>query len=295
MKTRTALVVKVAVLIAAVVPTFASEAPEILGIFGWEDVTDETYLAAWIPIEEGAVVTGLRWFGGDTAVALPEIRAEGGLLSWPSSTSESALVATNVSGAALTWNEVEFSPAVTSDCGGLYLYLRLPPAGDGVFEIGYHAGTGTWTSWIANDGEHWNPMDGSLKMAAEPVLSMDKGNREALVLHMPSAGDLVSQPDGAEDVPSSEATFVLRTVPNPFNPSTRIEFATTKSGPVRLDVYDVRGRRVAELARRTMRPGTHSVIWDGQSLNGATCASGVYFVRLETEDGTSSKSVVLLK
>jgi Secretion system C-terminal sorting domain len=63
--------------------------------------------------------------------------------------------------------------------------------------------------------------------------------------------------------------------PNPFNPSTQINFALPETGNLSLIVYDVLGRQVATLARDLYTAGKHSVKWDG-----ASSASGIYYARL---------------
>jgi hypothetical protein len=68
--------------------------------------------------------------------------------------------------------------------------------------------------------------------------------------------------------------------PNPFNPSTLIRFDLPEPGTVSLDLYDLLGRRVGELARGYYAPGYHSAAWN---VSG-DIASGVYFARLTVTD-----------
>jgi hypothetical protein len=63
--------------------------------------------------------------------------------------------------------------------------------------------------------------------------------------------------------------------PNPFNPTTRINFALPTPGAVSLVVYDVLGREIATLASGTHDVGYYTATWDGTSK-----ASGMYYVRL---------------
>jgi hypothetical protein len=67
--------------------------------------------------------------------------------------------------------------------------------------------------------------------------------------------------------------------PNPFNPSTQIRFQLPEGNNVMLTVFDVLGRKVAELINGYLEPGYHSVTWDATSF-----ASGVYFARLTVSD-----------
>jgi hypothetical protein len=78
--------------------------------------------------------------------------------------------------------------------------------------------------------------------------------------------------------------------PNPFNPETTIEFDILKAGHVALEIYNLRGQKVASLVEENMSPGTYKAVFDGSGL-----ASGVYFYKLKTESFTSVKKMTLLK
>ncbi len=78
--------------------------------------------------------------------------------------------------------------------------------------------------------------------------------------------------------------------PNPFNPSTNIVFNLPKAMKVRLLIYNVLGRVVAELSDARMSAGRHEFVW-----HAANTASGVYFYRLVTPNGSVTKKMLLLK
>ena len=83
--------------------------------------------------------------------------------------------------------------------------------------------------------------------------------------------------------------------PNPFNQSTRIEFALATSAFVVLDIYDVLGRRVRTLVSQPLSPGYKSVLWDGTDDEGNDVTSGVYFYKLKADASVHSKKMLLLK
>jgi flagellar hook assembly protein FlgD len=68
--------------------------------------------------------------------------------------------------------------------------------------------------------------------------------------------------------------------PNPFNPTTTIGFTVPAAAPVRLQVFDLRGRLVATLVDEELRAGQHEVIWTGSDASGREVPSGVYLSRL---------------
>ncbi len=78
--------------------------------------------------------------------------------------------------------------------------------------------------------------------------------------------------------------------PNPFNPSTTIRFAMPSPGFVVLKVFDVLGREVTTLVKDRVAAGEYSVTW-----NAASCASGVYFYKLQTANAVLVKKMILLR
>jgi len=92
----------------------------------------------------------------------------------------------------------------------------------------------------------------------------------------------------AEVIP--ENTVLGTATPNPFNPTTRINFSLAESGPVDLSIYDVRGRLVTRLVDEVRAAGDYSVTW-----NAAGIASGIYFYRLTAGSFNETRKLVLLK
>lgn len=84
-------------------------------------------------------------------------------------------------------------------------------------------------------------------------------------------------------------------VPNPFNPSTRIDFDLTRRDAVDITVYDIAGRRMATLLQGTLESGPHTVAWDGKNASGAAAPAGIYRYVLTTSAGRLSRSMALVK
>ena len=83
---------------------------------------------------------------------------------------------------------------------------------------------------------------------------------------------------------------ILRNYPNPFNPTTTIQYALTERAPVRLRVYDILGREVAQLVHGSQAAGVHQVPFDGSNLG-----SGMYMYRLEIADEVFTGRMHLIK
>ena len=95
------------------------------------------------------------------------------------------------------------------------------------------------------------------------------------------------------------ATATVEAVrPNPFNPRTEILYQVSprgSDGPVRLEIFDMAGRRVAGVFEGRTTPGDHTIAWTGLSDLGKPVESGVYFARLTTVEGIQGSKLVLLK
>ncbi len=83
---------------------------------------------------------------------------------------------------------------------------------------------------------------------------------------------------------------LLNVYPNPFNPTTRIEFSLKQPSAVDVEVFDIRGRRVHALGRRDYAAGVHQV-----ELNAAEFSSGIYTVVVSTNQWRAGRKVTLLR
>ncbi len=87
-----------------------------------------------------------------------------------------------------------------------------------------------------------------------------------------------------------EDFILMQNYPNPFNASTRIAYYLPNPGQVRLSIYDLLGRNVANLVNEIKTAGLHSINWNPHSLS-----SGFYYYRLEADGQPMVKMALLLK
>ncbi len=99
----------------------------------------------------------------------------------------------------------------------------------------------------------------------------------------------------SEDVSAPEKFELKQNFPNPFNPSTEINFTLESNQPVTLKIYDIKGELIRTLINETMSAGSHSVKWDGTNDKGFRQATGVYFYELRSEAKFNVKKMLLLK
>jgi parallel beta-helix repeat protein len=117
-----------------------------------------------------------------------------------------------------------------------------------------------------------------------------------------NSGDSFSRIDGllrknfgvmsrqSKEVEIPKQYSLYQNYPNPFNPMTTIRFDLPKDGSVKLEVYDILGRKITTLINEYRSAGSYE-----QSFNASLLASGVYIYKLQAGDYVSSKKMMLLK
>lgn len=83
--------------------------------------------------------------------------------------------------------------------------------------------------------------------------------------------------------------------PNPFNPETTVEYDLPRSGEVSMEIFNIRGQKVAVLQQGHVSAGHHLVSWNGVDQQGVQVASGIYFYRLRAGDYVETRRMTLLK
>lgn len=88
----------------------------------------------------------------------------------------------------------------------------------------------------------------------------------------------------------SKQARLFQNYPNPFNPLTNIQFFLPKAGPVKIEAFDLTGKKVATILNSNRAAGAHSVEFDGSNL-----AGGIYFYRLQVGQFVDVKKMILMK
>lgn len=112
------------------------------------------------------------------------------------------------------------------------------------------------------------------------------------------ASTVIYDPTDVED--GDETTLpdnyrLAQNYPNPFNPSTVLEYSLPLRSQVRLEIFDILGRRVRLLVDNWQPAGEYSISWNGRSESGERVTSGVYFYRMTAGNYSSRRKMILLK
>lgn len=111
---------------------------------------------------------------------------------------------------------------------------------------------------------------------------------------------LNGSPVGIEDEPPFSATLpnkfsMQQNFPNPFNPSTTIQYTLAEAGQATLLIYDIRGNLVKTLVAESESAGSHTRLWNGMNDSGQPVSTGLYLAQLHSGASTQTIKMLMIK
>lgn len=138
----------------------------------------------------------------------------------------------------------------------------------------------------SDDSDSWIDVSGDVDTVAN-ALMLDGLSR----LTQFTAGAPANGAVDVADMPRLPTMFALHgNYPNPFNPSTTIRYELPQATNVRLEVFDVLGRRVATVVDTHQPAGVHEALFAAGDLG-----SGIYLCRMKTGNFTATRRMMLVK
>ncbi|NUN08237.1 MAG: T9SS type A sorting domain-containing protein [Ignavibacteriaceae bacterium] len=130
-----------------------------------------------------------------------------------------------------------------------------------------------------------------IQVGIEPVKTYLVSQIDSITFYLPvtaieTTGKQMDQPANFD---------LLQNFPNPFNPSTIIQFNLPAAGKVQVKIFDLNGSMIRELFKGEKQAGNYSYQWDGKDLRGVTIASGVYLCLVQFNNSFLSKKMIYLK
>jgi flagellar hook assembly protein FlgD len=101
--------------------------------------------------------------------------------------------------------------------------------------------------------------------------------------------------DVGGDSPTIRTLTVLPNVPNPFTRTTELQIGLPNASDVRIEVFDVAGRRVAARTVARVSAGWQRITFDGRDDAGTLLRSGVYFCRVTADGGSATRKLVVYR
>jgi hypothetical protein len=161
-------------------------------------------------------------------------------------------------------------------------------------KVGSRAWNGAYTDIPAMGNDNSDLTKDYCTSNQVPTFRVEKPSGETYAL----TGDIpVWESNGLHILSSLQEAIILpesyslaAAYPNPFNPTTTINFAIPADAQVSISVYNLQGREVVSLANGSYDAGYHSIIW-----NADTHSSGVYFVKMIAGSYVNTQKLMLVK
>jgi hypothetical protein len=157
-------------------------------------------------------------------------------------------------------------------------------AGNGTRNISSHGGAGVYLPFCFSAIADTTP-------TGDPVLQ-DAAN--SLLLRILEWFETVTSIDNNLSTPVSNYELKAN-YPNPFNPSTTIEYTLRERTQVSLVIYNTLGEKVRTLVNDVQAADNYQIRWDGRNEQGITVASGIYIYKLNAGDFVSARKMILMK
>lgn len=270
----------------------------VTGVLGLSEVEVDAAIGIWFPLEPDQAVTAVRWHNNDGTTPIPELMLSAGIPENPGHLAGASAVGVSVFGGTDRLSRFVLAEPVGSAVDGLYVLFRLPQGsvpihrghGGGV-ALGYSEAPDGPLSWLTPDGEHWIPLSDEITLEVE--IETTEAEDSTVRLER-DAGKQLGLAASHSDVEIPVDAF-LTPSPNPFNPKTTFRFSLAQAGPVLLEVYDLKGRKLASPVRGRYSAGTHQVDWTARDESGRDLASGVYLGRMKLGTIDETQRLVLVR
>jgi len=106
----------------------------------------------------------------------------------------------------------------------------------------------------------------------------------------------LSKPVSVNEVTNNlPRSYSLNAYPNPFNPSTTINYTMPENGFVEISIYSIDGSKVEKLVSSNKKAGNHSLVWDAKDKNGSQLSSGVYLLHMNSDAFSKTSKLMFLK
>jgi hypothetical protein len=184
----------------------------------------------------------------------------------------------------LTWVQTSLNNKTVVSLG-IWNGIIFAGTGDANYGYGVYISTDNGISWVQKNEGMGNITILSLLTTPEYIIA---GSYYSLWKR--SYSNILEIEKNSSQIP--QFYFLYQNYPNPFNPTTKIRFdiPTNEKSNVKLIIYDMLGSEIELLVDKHFNPGTYNIDW-----NASDYPSGVYFYKLEVENYSQTKKMVLIK
>ena len=92
-----------------------------------------------------------------------------------------------------------------------------------------------------------------------------------------------------------EVQGITSIYPNPFNPSTTIDYYLNNDENVLIEIYNIKGQRIKEFNLGRQSKGNHTLVWNAMDNNNKNLPSGIYFTKMNIGNKSYLEKMILMK
>ena len=167
---------------------------------------------------------------------------------------------------------------------------------DGIMYLDGQTSLQVWDLTHPSEPEHlgdWPHISRPVQVHCHPDFLITQGLNGYITTLPYQCTDLSAAPE--PDLVSDDLTLRTLASPNPTTGTTRVSFNLAEAGTVELEVFDLRGRRLARIREDALSAGDQHLIWNGKDGSGKTAAAGIYLVQVRSGQQWGTVRVVLLR
>ncbi|MCF7912294.1 MAG: T9SS type A sorting domain-containing protein [Candidatus Cloacimonetes bacterium] len=176
-------------------------------------------------------------------------------------------------------------------------YGAAPHVINGSFELSYPL---SWISLDNTEGELEYGQTDFIEVSLNPE-GMEAGTYECEIVitdsrletRIPVTMEIMGTNENDGGI--TGLTALYGNYPNPFNPETTISYSLEQAGAVVLEIFNIKGQKVATLVNSQQSTGAHQITWQGEDAMGTAVGSGIYLYRLQTGDQSFAGKMMLMK
>lgn len=167
-----------------------------------------------------------------------------------------------------------------------------------IWMISHNYSTYKVVSFDGSNWTSWNHTNSPLSDVFLRTLFID-GNDNVWIT-TDGTGVFVFNPNGIVEnsdnlLPAPASVISIKNHPNPFRQSTVISYNLPKESFVKADVFNLKGQHITTLVNQAHKSGEHQVSWDGLDAMGTLQPSGVYIVRIQSQQYSGIKKLILVR
>ena len=185
-----------------------------------------------------------------------------------------------------------FEARVASATNGGNLEIRLNSPTGTLVGTCIISGTGGWQTWVTKSCSI-----SGLSGLQNIYLKFTGGSGYLFNINWwrfnPAETGVEPEEKSSNEIPHN--FFLEQNYPNPFNPETRIDYQVPSTAKVNISVYNITGQLITTLVNEVKNPGRYWVSWNTIDQNGLQVSSGIYLLRMISNNFSATRKLMLLK